>query len=366
MKLGNVAKMVNKTIALFAAAAMLFGSIPVQAADVAKEEKVTDTASPDETDQKPVLAPEAADVIRQDYLQMLKEKNPEDSFVKGLEVSDMEILQYCGTYDAGEVVLMAVKGVDVTDDTAEVRIGKYKFVFSSGSYDDCFYLHKDHEFILVKDAYKDGLLSGEDVTAIAKAFGDAHEVKLPFTDVKETDWFYEAVCALYREDVIRGLDEFTFGPYESVVRAQFATILYRMDKEPKFATEKTFSDIDADMWYTDSVLWAAENGIVTGYENGLYGPVDDITREQMAVMLYRYAKYKGYDISGSADYGTFEDADAIQVFAKDGMKWAVANGIIKGKDLDGDKVAERLEPQGSASRAEAAVMIQRFVEKYLK
>ncbi len=190
--------------------------------------------------------------------------------------------------------------------------------------------------------------------------------KQPFKDVSEDDWFYEAVEALYAGKIMTGPNPNIFAPYEYIIRAQFAVILYRMEKEPEFETEKTFSDVDADSWCGKGILWAAENGVVTGYENGLYGTVDNITREQMAVMLYRYAKYKGYDVSGTADYSTFEDVDDIQVFAKDGLNWAVANGIIKGKDLDGDKVAERLEPQGSASRAEAAVMIQRFVEKYLK
>ncbi len=190
--------------------------------------------------------------------------------------------------------------------------------------------------------------------------------KIPFDDVSENDWFYEAVEALYDENIILGPYPNTFAPYDYIVRAQFAVILYRMEKEPEFETEKAFSDVEADSWYGKSVLWAAENGVVTGYENGLYGTVDNITREQIAVMLYRYAKHKGYDVSGTADYSTFKDVDDIQVFAKDGLNWAVANGIIKGKDLDGDKAAESLEPQGSASRAETAVMIQRFTEKYLK
>lgn len=188
--------------------------------------------------------------------------------------------------------------------------------------------------------------------------------RLPFIDVMETDWFYTAVKALYDGKVMLGPAPNTFAPYEYIARAQFALILYRMEEEPKFTTEKNFSDITGDEWYGKAVLWAAENGIVTGYENGSYGPADYITREQMGVMLYRYAKYKGYDLSGTADYSTFKDTDDMQVFAKDGMNWAVGNDIIKGKDLDGDLTAETLQPQGSTSRAEGAVMIQRFIEKY--
>lgn len=186
-------------------------------------------------------------------------------------------------------------------------------------------------------------------------------ISLPFFDVAESDWFYPAVKVLYREGTMVGGTGF-FWPYESVPRAQFALIVYRMEEEPEFTTEKKLHDISGDEWYGKAVLWAAENGVVTGYENGYFGPFDGITREQMAVMLYRYAKYKGYDVSGSADFSTYKDAGEIQEFAEDGMNWAVASGIIKGKDLDGDETAEILQPQGSASRAECAVMIQRFME----
>ncbi|MCI7179082.1 MAG: S-layer homology domain-containing protein [Schaedlerella sp.] len=186
-----------------------------------------------------------------------------------------------------------------------------------------------------------------------------------YEDVLVTDWFYEAVEALYNGDIMMGPHPTSFGPYECIARAQFALILYRMEEEPKFETEKKFSDIVGDEWYGKAVLWAAENGIVTGYtDSGRFGPADHITREQMAVMLYRYAKYKGYDLSGTADYSTFKDVDNMQMFSKDGMNWAVANGIIKGKDLDGDLTAETLQPQGNTSRAECAVMIRRFMEKY--
>lgn len=185
----------------------------------------------------------------------------------------------------------------------------------------------------------------------------------PFEDVCETDWFYPAVKALYKDQIMIGDNAF-FHPYEYIARAQFVLILYRMENEPKVKTVKSFHDISGEEWYGNAVLWAAENGIVTGYENGFYGPADKITREQMAVMLYRYAKYKNYDLTGAADFSKLKDADTMQLFAKEGMNWAVANEIIRGKDLDGNLEVETLEPQGSTSRAEGAVMIQRFIEKY--
>lgn len=207
--------------------------------------------------------------------------------------------------------------------------------------------------------------AGQNVRISMDVEAPAQEPESPFfKDVSENDWFYTAVEALYEGKVMMGPENDIFEPYENLARAQFALILYRMEETPKFETEEKFNDVSGDEWYGKAVLWAAENGIVTGYENGFYGPADDITREQLAAMLYRYAKYKNYDVFGIADYSKFEDADNMQAFSRDAMDWAVANSIIKGKDLDGDSVEETLEPQGSASRAECAVMLQRFIGKY--
>ena len=115
-------------------------------------------------------------------------------------------------------------------------------------------------------------------------------------------------------------------------------------------------------WYTDAVLWANENCIATGYaDSKLFGPADPISREQAAVMLYRYAEYKGYAVSEKADLDSYDDADAVQEYAKDAMAWAAGAGIIKGKD--GQNI---LAPQGNTNRAESAAVISRFVQKYEK
>ena len=155
-----------------------------------------------------------------------------------------------------------------------------------------------------------------------------------------------------------GLDDTHFGPYGQLSRAQFALMLHRMEDEVAVETDKTFGDITGDEWYGPAVLWAAENGIVTGYQSGDFGPADMITREQMAVMMYRYAKYLGQDVAVDADFDDFKDAASVSPFAADAMKWAVGNGIITGKD--GGTV---LDPQGNTARSEAAIIIQRFMQK---
>ena len=150
-----------------------------------------------------------------------------------------------------------------------------------------------------------------------------------------------------------------FGATEKLSRAQFATVLYRMAEKPEADYEDVFPDVKEYDWFGVPVSWAAENGVITGYQNGRFGPADDITREQIAVMLYRYAEYMEYDVSEKADISAYPDAWAVSDWAKDAMEWAVGAGIIQGKD--GGKT---LAPLGKASRAECATMVMRFLEKY--
>ena len=193
---------------------------------------------------------------------------------------------------------------------------------------------------------------------------DPEPVKLPFVDVSEDDWFYEGVYYNYVNKIVEGKDPTHFAPYENLARAQFAVILHRIAGKTEAAGDASFPDVPAGQWYTDAVLWAAgkDVGVITGYtDSGLFGTADNITREQMAVMMYRYAKFKGYEINEKMSFEKFADADLVSAFAKEAMQWAVGTGIITGKDN-----GTRLDPQGNTSRAECVIMIQRFMEKCVK
>ena len=182
----------------------------------------------------------------------------------------------------------------------------------------------------------------------------------PYQDITKGDWFYDAVSYNYNAKIMTGIDDTHFGPSQNLTRAEFATILYRMNGAPEVIYEARYSDVEEGMWYTDAILWAAGTKVVTGYaHNGMFGPADNITREQMAVMMYRYANYMEYDTSGKTDLDQFADVANVSEFAKEAMKWAVGTGIIKGK---GDGI--KIDPQGNASRAECATIIMRFAEKY--
>ncbi len=191
----------------------------------------------------------------------------------------------------------------------------------------------------------------------------------PFVDVDEVEgaWYYDAVYYNFDKGIMNGVNKEHFEPLSNLARAQFAIILHNMEGKPDVSYEAKFADVADGQWYTDAILWASSKGIVTGYTDGSnnFGWGDNILREQMAVMMYRYAKnFKEYDVSDSADFDNFEDSALVDDYAKDAMKWAVGAGIITGKDLDKDGTPESLDPSGNASRAECAIIIQRFLEKY--
>ena len=181
-----------------------------------------------------------------------------------------------------------------------------------------------------------------------------------YTDVKTDDWFYQVTNWAYINKVMGGYGDGTFGPADKLARAQFAVILYRIAGEPEAEIESRFPDVKEGDWYYDAVVWANQNQIITGYsDSGLFGPADSITREQLAVIMYRYAVKKGYPVDEKADFSTFEDASQVNAFAAEAMGWAVGNGIITGKNN-----GTVLDPQGNAARAECAAIVMRFAGKY--
>lgn len=181
-----------------------------------------------------------------------------------------------------------------------------------------------------------------------------------FIDVSMSDWFYNDVSYVFEKGLMTGLTPYTFGPYQSLLRAEFATILYRMEGSPKTTYKNQFSDVPEGEWFSDPIIWANDAKIVSGYANSkLFGTGDCISREQMTVMMFRYAKYKGYDTSQRADLGKYKDASSVSGFAKESMEWAVSKGIISGKDN-----GTRIDPHGQALRAECAAIMKRFVECY--
>lgn len=179
---------------------------------------------------------------------------------------------------------------------------------------------------------------------------------LPFIDVHEGDWFYENVGYVYENGLMNGVSETLFEPNGTVTRGMIVTILHRLEGEPESDYDMPFTDMAEQQWYAGAVRWAAGEGIVNGVSETEFAPNSAVTREQFAAILWRYAQSKGYDVSASADLTGFLDYGQISEYALPALQWAVGAGVMSGR---GDGI---LAPQGTATRAEAAAMLMRFVE----
>lgn len=175
-----------------------------------------------------------------------------------------------------------------------------------------------------------------------------------YSDMTSNDWYYPYVADVSSKELMTGLNDTTFGATQTLVRAQFATVLYRMSGTSEYEYAYKFADVPDGQFYSQAVTWANDMGIVTGYEsNQLFGTNDPINREQLATMLFRYASSAGDDISSQADYSGFPDSGNVTPFASEAMAWAVGAGIISGDN-------GYLNPQGTVNRAVCATMIARF------
>ena len=180
---------------------------------------------------------------------------------------------------------------------------------------------------------------------------------LPFDDVDTGDWYYEAVEYVYENGLMNGVASDEFSPNATLTRGMMVTILYRLEGEPAVNYALPFDDIDGDEWYAEAVRWAASEGIVNGVSDTEYAPNANITREQLATMLYRYAQYSGMDaVDLRENISGFADADSVSEYAVQALNWAVGEELVNGM---GDNT---LAPQGNATRAQAAALLMRYVE----
>lgn len=209
---------------------------------------------------------------------------------------------------------------------------------------------------LIQGKSNNTLLDPQGVTTRAECAVIIERFMEPFADVKYSDWYGENVSLVYLSSLMTGTSDSIFSAGDTLARAQFATIVYRLAGEASVTFNNVFPDVPEGAWYTDAVIWANKNGIITGYETtGKFGPGDPINREQLATMLYRYAQIQGYNVDDKADISGYPDWGYVNDFAQEAMQWCVAKGIITGDNGN-------LSPQKSASRAECATMIMRFLQ----
>ena len=227
--------------------------------------------------------------------------------------------------------------------------------------------------ITPNEGYKisDVLVDGVSVGAVSeytfKNVQRAHTIEAifawgnPFEDVAESDWFYGDVEYAYLTKLFQGTSPTTFEPHTSMTRGMLVTVLYRLEGESAVTAANSFTDVESGRYYEKAVVWATENEIVGGYGGGLFGPEDAITREQLATILYNYAKFKGYDVSVGEDTNilSYNDAERISEYAIPAMQWACGAGLIQGDNGN-------LMPQGNAERCQVATILHRFMENVAK
>lgn len=181
----------------------------------------------------------------------------------------------------------------------------------------------------------------------------------PFTDVRSTDWFYDAVNYVYSEGIMDGTSVYMFSPNNATSRGMLVTILWRLAGQP-VVTGTSFSDVSSSAYYYYAVLWASKYGIVDGLGNNMFGPDQAITREQFAVILYRYAQHCGYSTSASSTLVGYADSNKISSYALTAMRWACGAGLFEGDER------ANLNPQGQTTRAAAAKLLMTFQENVAK
>lgn len=177
--------------------------------------------------------------------------------------------------------------------------------------------------------------------------------QLPFVDVPTGSWYHSSIVYVYENGLFQGSSQTLFSPSGEMERGMITTVLHRLAGSPPVGYTPIFQDIPQGMWYTEGTVWAGETGIVSGLGQGIFGPEDPVSRQQIATILFHYAQHIQKDTAARADLSDYSDADSVAGWAQDGVSWAVALGILRGSD-------GQISPDHSATRAEVAAMLQRF------
>jgi uncharacterized repeat protein (TIGR02543 family) len=211
------------------------------------------------------------------------------------------------------------------------------------------------------DAQKVLVTNYDKLVAAEKAYSELMGgTPLPFVDVREDDWYYDAVQYAFKNGLFEGVSDDEFDPAGEMTRAMLMTVLYRYEGKPAVSGKNLFVHVVSGTWYTDAVIWAVENGIIRGYGDGIFGTDDPVSREQIAVILLNYAKYKETASNNENDLKNYIDSNEISGWALDAMKWANAEGLITGRG------SSTLEPIGTANRAEVATILMRYIEDVMR
>ncbi len=268
-------------------------------------------------------------------------------------------------------------GSSVTYYTINASAGEGGSISPSGSVSvaqdgsQTFTINPNYRYI-IEDVQVDGKSVGDVSTYAFSAVTANHTIKATFiageeepnltdqfTDLVPGAWYINGINYVLQAGLFNGTSATRFSPDANMTRSMLVTVLWRLDGTPDATVDTIFNDVADGLWYSDAIEWAAANNIVNGYGNGRFGTNDSITREQMAVILYNYAKIKGYDVSQTTSLSKYTDTGDISDWASTAMAWANATGLVNGR------TATTLAPGGTATRAEVATILMRFIEYYV-
>lgn len=271
------------------------------------------------------------------------------------------VTKYTLTFDTngGSAVAKISKAKNTTVDLTKYTTAKNGYSFD-GWYADKELTNKITSVKLTEDAIVYAKWTKADDEQEDDGKTDSTGWKNPFADVSADDWYYENVRYAAENKLMNGTSENTFSPNNTLTRAMLVTVLYRLEGEPATNKSIPFGDVDMGEYYGNAVSWAKQNGIVSGITETEFAPTQNISREQIAAIIYRYAQYKGYDVSlgDDVEIANYDDFGEVSQYAISAMKYGVASGLLKGRS---DRT---LNPKDNATRAEIAAILQRFAETY--
>ncbi len=250
-------------------------------------------------------------------------------------------------------------------DLVNINGHKGKRLTYSGTFDKTTFYEDEYTLLSQKYIYcinfttdKKEFIDSTEQKSIISSFKILDSVFLPFKDVKSSSWYYNAVLYTYSNGIIAGYNDTTFAPNDKLTRAMLVTIIYRMEGSQNNDGKSKFSDVPSNEWYSKAIKWASNCNIIHGYDRTTrFGPNDNITREDVVVILKNYASFKKKNVNQTASLSKFSDYNKVDNYANSAMQWAVKTGVITGNDNG------TLDPRGNATRAEAAAMIQKYCNK---
>jgi hypothetical protein len=326
---------------------------------------ILDSASYADTASVTVLTQAGAVTFDKDALEGLKEDSGGSLLTLSLEEKSYDTLPAEIKEHALDSVVFELK---ITSDEGEISefdgIVTVKIAVPEkydGKNVQLYHIAADGTVVLIEGdiVVKDGIRYFEFKTNHFSYYAIQAVDTLPFTDVHKTEYWYNSIYYVYANGLFAGTSKTSFTPDGNMTRGMLVTVLYRLEGTPEVTSQNVFTDVPDNSWYKDAVIWASENNIVSGYGNGCFGPNDPVLREQIAAILYRYAKFKGYSAASAAELDGYSDAKDIDEWALSAMEWAYAEGLIAGTS------ATTLSPVDNASRGQVATILLRFIEKMM-